>query len=304
MTQTLRDMIATESARPTFAAAHFFAQHLAESFGPSVAAVLFYGSCLRQATDEGLLLDFYVLVDRMGDAIKNPISAAAGAVLSPNVYYRETQFEGRTLRAKVAVMTMARFLRDTSSDCFASSIWARFSQAALVLNARTPVIQARVQDGLTQAIDTMARNTLPLMSATFTARDLWVQALTCTYGAELRPESASKAAELVNADLARYETVTEALFGPSVSGAFTNTATDQRAKAERAWYWRRVQGKILNVLRLIKAAFTFQGGLDYAVWKIERHSGVKMDLTDAERRHPVLTGLKLLPRLMKKGGLK
>ncbi len=304
MTITLREMIVAESNRETFPAAHFFAQHLAASFGHSVAAVLFYGSCLRQATDEGLLLDFYVLVDRMSDAIKNPISASIGAVLSPNVYYREVEFEGRTLRAKVAVMTMSRFLRDTSPGCFASSIWARFSQATLVLYARTGVIRDKVQEGLMQAIDTMAHNTLPLLPKTFTAHDLWVQALTCTYGAELRPESTTKAIELVNADLPRYERITEALFGPNVDGAYPNTAIDQKDIATRDWRWRRIQGKTLNVLRLIKAAFTFQGGLDYAVWKIERHSGVKMELTDAERRHPLLTGLKLLPRLLKKGGLK
>jgi hypothetical protein len=301
---TLRELIVAESSRETFPAAHFFAQHLATSFGHSVAAVLFYGSCLRQATDEGLLLDFYVLVDRMSDAIQNPISATVGAVLSPNVYYREVPYEGRTLRAKVAVMTMARFLRDTSPGCFASSIWARFSQTTLILYARTPVIRDRAEEGLIQAIETMAHNTAPLLAKTFTARELWVQALTCTYGAELRPESAGKAIELVEADMARYERITDALFGPGIDGAYPNTFIDLKDIALRDWRWRRIQGKVLNVLRLIKAAFTFQGGLDYAVWKIERHSGVKMELTDAERRHPLLTGLKLLPRLLKKGGLK
>ncbi|MBL8643634.1 MAG: hypothetical protein JNK21_06860 [Rhodospirillaceae bacterium] len=301
---SLGDLIKTESRASTFAAADFFARHLAEHYGPSVAAVLFYGSCLRQSTDEGLMLDFYVLVDRMGAAIKNPISAVLGSVLAPNVYYHDVAYEGRTLRAKVAVMTVGRFLRDTSADCFASSLWARFSQRALILLARSAVIRERVEGGLVQAVSTMAENVLPLMPTTFTARELWITALTATYGAELRPESAGKAAELVDADLARYTAVTEALLGPALSGVYTNTELNHAAEAAHAWKLRRVQGKVLNVLRLIKAAFTFQGGLDYAVWKIERHSGVKLELTEAERRHPVITGLKLLPRLLKKGGLK
>lgn len=292
---TLRDIIAAETAQPTFPAAQAFADHLARDFGSSVAAVVFYGSCLRQATDQGLMLDFYVLVDRMGAAIRNPLSAAAGAVLAPNVYYKEMPYDGRTLRAKVAVMTLSRFLRDTGPDCFASSLWARFSQAALILYARNDVIRGRVIDGLTQAVTTMAHNALPLLPATFTTRDLWIAALSATYGAELRPESAGKAAELVDADLARYERVTAALDTQNVG---------DRAHAQRMWALRRLQGKVLNVLRLIKAAFTFQGGLDYAVWKIERHSGVKIELSEAERRTPVLTGLRLLPRLMKKGGIR
>lgn len=300
----LRTLIARESAHPTFPAARAFAEHLAAAYGPATAAVLFYGSCLRQATDEGLMLDFYVLVDRMTAAIANPVSALAGAALPPNVYYRELDYEGRTLRAKVAVMSVARFLHDTGPDCFIASVWARFSQATLILYARSALVRERMIDALTQAVETMAGATLPLLPETFTARELWTTALRATYGAELRPESAGKAAELVGADAARYEDVTRALLGPSVDGRFRNPRNDTRSRAQTMWRLRSALGKALNVLRLIKAAFTFQGGLDYAVWKIERHSGVKMTLSDAERRRPVLTGLKLLPRLLKRGGLR
>lgn len=298
-------LIATETSRPTFGAAEIFARHLAESFGPSVAAVLFYGSCLRQSTDQGLMLDFYVLVDRMSAAIKNPLSAACGAVLPPNVYYRELAHDGRNLRAKVAVMTMSRFMRDTGPDCFASTVWARFSQPAIILMARNDVVRGRVQDALAQAVSTMIAAARPLMPARFTARELWVQALSATYGAELRPESVGKAAELVDSDLARYIAVTEAVLGtPSSDAHFANASEQGPGWANLMWSLRRVQGKTLNVLRLIKAAFTFQGGLDYAIWKIERHSGVKLELTPTERRSPIITGLKLLPRLLKSGGVR
>jgi len=300
----LRDLIAKESGQPTFPAAHVFAQGLAKTYGPATAAVLFYGSCLRKATDEGLLLDFYVLVDAMSAAIRNPVAAAFGALLPPNVYYHEITFENRVVRAKVAVMPMSRFLRDTSPKCFASSTWARFSQTTLILYARNDVIRGRVQDGLAQAVETMIARAQPLMPQRYTARDLWIGALNATYGAELRPESSGKAAELVDGDLARTLAVTQAVLGPPVGDTYINTMFDQAASAQRAWAIRRVQGKALNILRLIKAAFTFQGGLDYAVWKIERHSGVKLELSESERRRPLLTGLKLLPQLLKRGGIK
>jgi hypothetical protein len=61
---------------------------------------------------------------------------------------------------------------------------------------------------------------------------------------------------------------------------------------------------LLSVARLLKAAFTFQGGADYAAWKIERHSGVKIQVTDWQRRHPILASITLLPKLLKKGALK
>ena len=301
----LRDIIAIETRQPTFAAAHSFARVLAERYGQAVAAVLFYGSCLRQSTDDGLMLDFYVLVDSMGAAISNPAAASFGAVLPPNVYYHEMIYEDRAVRAKVAVMSMSRFMHGTGPGCFASSVWARFSQPTLILYARSDVVRTRVQEALTQAVTTMIATTQALLPARFTARDLWVNALSLTYGAELRPESTSKAAELVDADMARIVGVTEAALGaPGTDGVYVNTYIGRATAARRAWRLRRWQGKTLNVLRLIKAAFTFQGGLDYAVWKIERHSGVKITLTDHDRRWPLLAGVRLLPQLLKRGGVR
>jgi hypothetical protein len=301
----LRAMIAAETRQPVFGAAQAFADHLHNTYGVSVAAIVFYGSCLRHETDRGLLLDFYVLVDSLGAAVKNPISAVLGTLLPPNVYYHEMSFEDRTVRAKVAVMSMSRFMRDTSPDCFASSTWARFSQPARILYVRHDGIRARVINALTQAVETMIVRTMPLLPVRFTARDLWVNALTATYGAELRPESTSKAAELVDAELARYIAVTERVVGQTTSDAtYMNAMFDKQNAARRTWAFRRIQGKVLNVLRLIKAAFTFQGGLDYAVWKIERHSGVTIALTARDRKWPLLTGLRLLPMMLKRGGIK
>ncbi|MCA9474766.1 MAG: hypothetical protein KC563_03010, partial [Nitrospira sp.] len=59
-----------------------------------------------------------------------------------------------------------------------------------------------------------------------------------------------------------------------------------------------------SMLRLMKAAFTFQGGADYLIWKIERHSGVKVELTPTQRRHPIITGLVIFWRLYRQGAFR
>lgn len=294
----LDDIIAAESRAAAFPAARIFADHLAERYGSSVAAVLFYGSCLRQGTDVDLMLDFYVLVDRMGAAIRNPLSAFFGALLPPNVYYIELPYEGRILRAKVAVMSVAAFIRGTSSSALTSAIWARFSQRTIIMRARTDEVRRRLEAALVEAVRTMMAATAPLLPRQFVARDLWVRALQETYRAELRPEPPEKAAELVDEDFGRYRAITTAIYGDPPN------QSDIDSRAPLRWLARRILGKSMNVLRLVKAAFTFQGGLDYAVWKIERHSGVKIELTDAERRRPLLTGARLLLRTLKSGGLK
>ena len=302
----LTEIVAAESGRAGFPAAGEFAAALRDHYGPTTAGVVFYGSSLRQQTDLELMLDFYVLVDTYRGALQSLAAAATARLLPPNVYYHEYTFEGRTLRAKVAVMAVDQFLRGVAPETFTASLWARFAQPAAILYARDNEIRRDIIEGLANAVHTMILRTLPLMNASFTAHELWVRAFRETYGAELRPEQDAKGAELVDAGLARYSAVTTAVLGVADSNGLYRHAPAPAARraAERAWRLRRVLGKALNVLRLIKAAFTFQGGLDYAAWKIERHSGVKIELSEADRKRPLLTGARLLFRTLRRGGLR
>ena len=54
----------------------------------------------------------------------------------------------------------------------------------------------------------------------------------------------------------------------------------------------------------MKAAFTFNDALDYILWKIERHSGVYVEPTELQRRHPLLFSWGLLWRVYRKGGFR
>lgn len=301
VTQTLEHLIAEESTTPAFPAADAMVKHLKTTYGTSVRAVVFYGSCLRLGTDENLMLDFYVLVDDLVAALNSPISAAFGALLPPNVYYHECKFEGRTVRAKVAVMTVSAFARGTAETTFASALWARFAQPAAIVYAKDDGVRTRVTQARAQAVETLLTKTRPLVSGPCTIRALWVHAFQATYRAELRPEKDSKAEELVAMQEERFTAVGNA----AVQALNIDLDSDSAIDAEAVWAWRfrRWWGRLLNLLRLIKAAFTFSGGLDYAVWKIERHSGVKIELTDRERAHPILTGIRLIFRVKREGGL-
>ena len=62
----------------------------------------------------------------------------------------------------------------------------------------------------------------------------------------------------------------------------------ERARVLRAWRMRRTLGKPLNLARLVKAAFTFEGAGRYAAWKIERHTGVAITVTPWRERHLIL----------------
>jgi hypothetical protein len=53
-------------------------------------------------------------------------------------------------------------------------------------------------------------------------------------------------------------------------------------------------------LRLSKAAFTFRDCVDYAAWKIERHTGIRIEVTPTLQRHPILFSFRVLWQLIKR----
>jgi hypothetical protein len=297
----LRAVIERDASRPLLPEAHAVAEHLRAHYGP-VGAIVFYGSCLREGSGGGLL-DFYVLVDTCRSVL--PVFSAAWAwLLPPNVYYHEVAIGGSALRAKVAVMRLDQFLQSLSERAFSSTLSARFAQPAAIAFADSEATRERLIAGFCAAAATTIGRTLPLLAPTFTAPELWTRAFAESFAAELRPETPARRAAIVAHDAVRYEALCAAALGPPIHGRFTNTARGQRAAARRAWARRRIQGKALNALRLAKAAFTFRGGLDYAAWKIRRHSGVEIALTERDRARPLRAGLRLFVLALRRGAIR
>ena len=69
------------------------------------------------------------------------------------------------------------------------------------------------------------------------------------------------------------------------------------------WRRRRWLGKPLNLLRLAKATATFEGAPQYAAWKIERHTGLQLEVTPFREKHPLLAapGVLLALRRYRRG---
>ena len=68
-----------------------------------------------------------------------------------------------------------------------------------------------------------------------------------------------------------------------------DAAAAQRRAILAWWNRRRRLGKALNIARLVRATRTFDGAGRYAAWKVERHTGVKVELTPWRERHPILS---------------
>ena len=165
------------------------------------------------------------------------------------------------------------------------------------------------------AVVTFLGNVLPQMPEDFTAKDIWSIGLALSYGAELRAESKGRITTLWESNQDYYEQVADAVLSVYFSNVTVIQIADSkmyeveysswdRTKNRIGWVLRTVQGKILSILRLMKAAYTFQGGADYLIWKIERHSGVKVELTPAQRKHPIWAGLTTFWRLYRQGAFR
>lgn len=312
----LIELVRQRASQPAPASVQALGKALRTRHGGAVQAILFYGSCLRSGDDREGVVDLYVLVDHYRHIYRKPFPALANRLLPPNVFYLETPFSERTALAKYAVISLTDFERGTSMRWFQSYLWGRFAQPVGLLYSRNEKVSARIHHALAAAAITFISRVLPRLPSRFTARELWQQGFALSYGTELRVErSRGRAIQLYNAAPAYYEQITRATLpmlpfrvqaetGTSIPYYHARIGVLARPFSRLSWALRRFQGKLLTVLRLIKAVFTFDGGVDYILWKIQRHSGMVIEVTPWMRRHPVLAGGPILWRLFRCGSLR
>jgi hypothetical protein len=285
---------------------------LRQRHGPTVGAVLFYGSCLRSGSDRDGLLDFYLLVDSYRDCYPGRRWAAwANRVLPPNVFYFERCVADRTVRSKYAVLTFEDFAFGASRRARLPAIWARFSQPTVLVYVRDESAKRMVESALIESVATMAARTAPLIESPVDGVEFWTTGYARSYCAEARVEGAGRAAELIEPK-ARYEALLQPAllasgvpFSQVAPGRVRIELSDRERRRERA-YWSHagLAARIHMIPRLAKAAVTYEGGVDYVVWKVERHTGVKVEAGPWQRRHPILAAFPLLWRAWRRGAFR
>ena len=292
MPNQLLPLVTAELAAPADPRAAAMAGALAAKYPDAARAVLFYGSCLREANLDGLMLDFYLIVSDYPAAYGKSWLARANALVPPNVF----PFEHGGLIAKYAVLSEADFARLNSPAADNVSVWARFAQPSRLLWASDDLARQRAYAAVAQAAPTLLSLARPVASDGSDVLDLWRTGFTCTYGAELRAERTGRSLSIVDADPDRYRRFGEAALADGLPPS----------PADATALWRRLQrrGKRLSVLRLAKASFTYAGGIDYLAWKINRHAGTRIVIKPWQRRWPLLGAVTLLPRLLRGGAIR
>ena len=271
-----------------------------------VACILFYGSCLRKKIDEGVF-DFYVLVDRYQDTYEKAWLRIGNAVLPPNVFYIETEHQGRTLRAKYAVLSTSDFEAAVQPKCLHPYIWARFAQPSRLVYARDDAARDLAVRCAAQSIITLLKRLMVFLPANdrlqrFSLAALWQAAFARTYGAERRAESDDTIASLYESATDRYDQAAELAFeelkkagwitrfSPRGDGTAFEVEMSPGSRSLMRWRWHvsRPIARTIAIGRLLKTAFTFGDWVPYALWKMERHTGESIELTPRQRTHPLI----------------
>ena len=269
-----------------------FAHALAEEAG--AVAILFYGSNLRTRSLEGVL-DFYLLTP-----------GEQRTKIWPLVSYHERETGGVILRAKVATMALTTFAKAATGALTDTTIWARFVQPSALIWARDEQVRGEVAAALADASGTAAKLAAALGPASGTADDYWRALFQATYKAEFRVEKAGRENDILSVNEDHFAgllplALDHAGLAFSQNGEMLSPSlsASERQRIESWWNARRRMGKPLNFARLIKAGMTFEGATAYAAWKIERHTGMAVEVTPFREKHPILAAPGVLWALRK-----
>lgn len=299
---------ASECARIVPQGFHVFVGALQKQFGDSLQAVLLYGSCLHSYDLKNSVVDLYAVVDDYDKAYSKPFLSILNRYVPPNVFYLELEHDGMTLRCKYGVISLDDF-EVGALNWFHSYLWGRFSQPTRMLYACNGVVRNKMHTILAQATLTFLRASVPALGRSVVDTEtIWTRGLALSYDAELRPEQKSRPQQLTHLNMGDYIRITTAA-APALSNLEVlphnryNCIVSERdcRRALRRWRLRAWQGRILSIMRLTKAVFTFRNCVDYAAWKIERHTGIKIEVTPKLQRHPLLFGWKVLWQLVRQG---
>ena len=286
----LEQRIAQRLAVPVRPEVSAFAERLARAAGAQAA--LFYGSNLRTGELEGVL-DFYLLTP--GEQVER---------IWPRVSYHEWETGGTVLRAKVATMALATFERACRGESRDTTIWTRFVQPSALVWQADGSVGPRLTAAMEQAARTAARLAAALGPERGRAQDYWRALFRATYQAEFRVEKPGRESSILEVNAAHFdgllplaleaEGITFAQEGEVLAPRLSPA---MRMRILRWWASRRRLGKPLNLLRLVKATTTFEGAARYAAWKIERHTGVAVEVTPWRERHPLLAAPGVMARV-------
>ncbi len=298
----------TDSAPSADEGAARLVRALLEAADPgAIRAILLFGSRLSQASpDRFSAYDLVVVVERYrpfydalaraGLSTRSPaLQAALNHVLAPNVIALAPYGWDQGPVAKIMVLEPHAFERSLSPRSPDHFLKGRLVQKVAVLHAHDRAAGDWVAVHLECARAGILGWTGPFLDASFTPVDAARRMLQRSYAGEVRPEAADRVLDVFEAQRPYLETsLSRVLEEAAAAGELVRDsgvyhfvrAPDARDRRSVQLYFLR--SKARATARWLKHVATFDNWLDYIARKIERRTGMRMEITPWERRLPYL----------------
>ena len=295
-------------------AAQRLTRSLVEVAGTQVRAVLLYGShLLDTAPDRYSAHDLVVVVEeylgmyrelRRGGFTHRPprLMASLARLLPPNVIaYSPEGAEGPI--AKCLIISARHFERELSARSRDHFMISRMIQEVGVLYVTDAAAGRWLDECLAAARRTVLDWAAPYVAAPFSAEELTREMIAICYRSEIRPESRSRASATFEAQRAfLVDAYDKLLADASGEGLVVREGHGYRCvrrpgpmdRLRRSAYF--IFSKLRVTTRWLKHILTFENWLPYVVRKVERRTGLRVELTALERSLPLIF---LLPRLFR-----
>ena len=286
---------------------------LPQILGPGrdrVAAVVHYGSCLTRTDAADSEPDFYVLVDRLRDWHEGQLPVLLNLVLPPSIYHPTFQVDGKPRTSKVCVVAGWQLRRETSEEASDLYHLGRFSKPMGLVYARDVGARRLLVEAQASAFELLTPLALTQLGPRFTLEEFLLALLGLSYMSEQRITEPTKIKRLLEQheehllELGRHALALAMTrrsdLGEVDAGYHQAPSASDAARLERLLARSRRRA----FARWPKHIVTFDGWLDYLLAKLERNSGIRLELTPAQRRHPVLLAWPRMLDLWRRGWIK
>jgi hypothetical protein len=303
----MRAVLATGLNSPVSPRAAQLSTFVATAFGPTTVALLHYGSQAHSsdarpesAHDFVVIVDDYLigyrsLAARVGTSYRPRTAAWLNRVLPPNVISVTDRSAATPLQAKCAVFSLRDFQRACSARAQDHFLRGRLFQPAQLLwtrdEAARRAVTAAVLEVRAGAFERRRASLPPYFDVETYCRAM----IATSFAAEIRPERPERVEAILAAQrteiVPMYAALLRWLGRAGVLEPEGETYRDPRPRGrwERirlAQYYRR--SKLRATLRWVKYIALYDNWLDYVSQKVARRSGVMIELTERERRWPLI----------------
>jgi hypothetical protein len=281
------------------------AGRLADAAGDALVAVVHFGSTLTGSSPGkasahdlfAVVADARAYYSRTRALCPTPRSAGFLARLNrwlpPDIVRLPP--DGSGPGAKVFVIGEPDFERALSRRARDQFVRGRLMQKVALVHARDPDARGRVEGWLERNRRLVPDWVRPWLPGRFDVEHFARRMMEVSYAGEIRPESTERVGEVFESERGwLLDTYGRVLRDASIEGrvrtaeggfVYHPEPTARERLRSRLWFAR---SKVRATLRWTKYVLTFDGWLDYLAAKVERRTGVAVELTARRRRWPLV----------------